>query len=626
MKKHILLILSVVTVFLSGCDSFLDRPQKSNLDDNNYWSNEANLRLFANGFYFNYFVGYNTSWGTAYTPFRGYNFADDFVSANKQSNFANNVPSDNWYRTEGDCYWIAQHNASPWNFAWVRKANIMLNRIETMKENGLLSDEAYNHWTAIARFFRGMEYSRLVESFGDVPYYDIPVSDTDLDVMYKERDSRTTVMDNVLTDFEYVLNNMRENDGNAQYVNKYIAAAFISRYMLFEGTWQTYQSSTYGGGNAEKAKSYLNLAIKAAEVVMNSGKYEFDVDFRTLFGSESLAGVKEVIIYREYNDAQSVRHCIASYSNLTESQGTAANLDLAKDFICNDGQPWATSGIAGIKENWDLKTMAVTRDPRFEATFWDEPNNKAASLLYQTKFIDREGVTYYGGAYPSKYGSNTNTNDAPVMRLAEVVLNWIEAKAVLMEEHSGAALTQDDLDKSINAIRNRPLDAEAIAKGVKKTAPLDINNIPSDPEKDATVSDLMWEIRRERRMEFVFEHSRMLDLKRWAKIQYMDGSTNPDILKGIWCDFSKTTEEAGATTYFDYLTANKIGELKVEKLDGTVVTYDGTNAADMVGFYIPVNVQNRDAFTDRVYLAPICTDVTDYYAEKGYSISQNPGW
>lgn len=79
----------------------------------------------------------------------------------------------------------------------------------------------------------------------------------------------------------------------------------------------------------------------------------------------------------------------------------------------------------------DIKNMVATRDPRFEATFWDAPLKESATLLYACKFIDRKGPTYYGKTYPPEYGSNTNTNDYPVMRLAEVVLNWIEAKAEL---------------------------------------------------------------------------------------------------------------------------------------------------------------------------------------------------
>lgn len=40
----------------------------------------------------------------------------------------------------------------------------------------------------------------------------------------------------------FALNNIRKNDGT-QYLNRYIAAGFISRLMLFEGTWQKYHKS-----------------------------------------------------------------------------------------------------------------------------------------------------------------------------------------------------------------------------------------------------------------------------------------------------------------------------------------------------------------------------------------------
>jgi hypothetical protein len=215
------------------------------------------------------------------------------------------------------------------------------------------------------------------------------------------------------------------------------------------------------------------------------------------------------------------------------------------------------------------------------------------------------------------YGSNTNTNDAPVIRLAEVVLNWIEAKAEL-ESMTGTAVTQADLDASINAIRNRPLDAAAVSKGVVKTAPLLIASIPNDPDRDPTVPALLWEIRRERRMEFVFEHTRLLDIKRWKKIEYMDGATNTDLLLGPWVDFP--------SEFPQWLVASKEGKLKVEKLDGTVVTYNGTNAAEMIGFYIPENVSNRDPFTERVYMAPVGNNEISQYDEKGFTLSQTEGW
>ena len=54
-------------------------------------------------------------------------------------------------------------------------------------------------------------------------------------------------------------------------------------------------------------------------------------------------------------------------------------------------------------------------------------------------------------------------------------------------------------------IRKRPLDSYAVKKGVKQTAPLLLTSLPEDPEKDADVSALLWEIRRERRMKFLLQ-------------------------------------------------------------------------------------------------------------------------
>ncbi|HMR58615.1 MAG TPA: RagB/SusD family nutrient uptake outer membrane protein, partial [Cyclobacteriaceae bacterium] len=70
----------------------------------------------------------------------------------------------------------------------------------------------------------------------------------------------------------------------------------------------------------------------------------------------------------------------------------------------------------------------------------------------------------------------------------------------------------------------------------------------------------------------------------------------------------------------------KVGKLKVEKADGTVVTYDGANGADMVGFYIPENVSNRDPFSNRVYMAPIGNNEISQYVEKGFTLTQTTGW
>ena len=119
-------------------------------------------------------------------------------------------------------------------------------------------------------------------------------------------------------------------------------------------------------------------------------------------------------------------------------------------------------------------------------------------------------------------------------------------------------------------------------------------------------------------MEFVFEHTRLMDIKRWKKINYMSGAQNPDILLGPWVNFP--------VEYTEWLIPAKVNKLKVRKADGTIVTYTGSNAADMVGYYIPENISDRDVFTDRVYLAPIGNTQISEYQGKGFTLTQTPGW
>ncbi|UIR56089.1 RagB/SusD family nutrient uptake outer membrane protein [Sphingobacterium sp. SRCM116780] len=615
-KKIVFLALGAALVLSSCNKDVLDRNQLTSLEDEKGWGNELALRLYANGFYPNYFTGYNTGFATAFAPVTGYNFSDDLTKKNIQDNFENSVPTSrkNQYSSTIALMetpdMLRQYSGPTWSFTYVRRANIFIDRIEN-KTKPNINDETYRHWTAVARFFRGFEYSRLVEVFGDVPYFDKELKDTDVELMYKDRDSRAVVMDHVYDDFQYVLDNMRANDGK-QYLNKYVAASFISRLMLFEGSYLYYHNL-----DKDRAKKYLEMAQKAAEVVMNSGSYSFTSDFKSLFASEDLSSNKEVILYRAYDSGKSATHSVGSYSNGTEGQGNAANLMLVKSFICNDGQPFQSSSVANAN-SFSLKDLALTRDPRFEATFYEKPLTSSSTLFYAFKFASREALSYLGKTYPAAWSSNTNTSDAPVIRLAEVVLNWIEAKQILVEGFGAAAVTQGDVDKSINAIRNRPLDAVATAKGVKKTAPLMLGAIANDPARDADVSALMWEIRRERRMEFVFEGLRLLDIKRWKKLNYMDFSKNNDYFLGPWINAAQDIPAL--------LNASKKNLLKVVDANGNTITYDGTNGDQIVGFYRVEDVQNREPFTDRSYMSPVGLEQVNEYSAKGYKLSQTKGW
>ena len=80
----------------------------------------------------------------------------------------------------------------------------------------------------------------------------------------------------------------------------------------------------------------------------------------------------------------------------------------------------------------------------------------------------------------------------PVLRYSEVLLNWIEAKAELSTLGEGS-VSQEDIDLSVNAIRHRPIAAEAKALGVQQTADLKIASMTDDPSRYPSVPILLWE-------------------------------------------------------------------------------------------------------------------------------------
>lgn len=619
MKKYILALFSIATLTLNtGCEDFLDKPQLDKVEDKDFWRNEADFRMYSVEFYHWFLSGYNSGYGVNFAPLRGYTFSDDVLTGGgTQENFISSVPSTLAVTSDPskllEKAWYREYNGDKWNFGWVRKANIMIQRVEQYKAN--LSDAAYKHWMGVARFFRAYAYFNLVASFGDVPYFDKPIDDTDPDTFYKDRDERGFVMDKVYEDLKYAIENTYELDNaSSQYVNKYLIAALASRFMLFEGTWQKYHNLS-----AERAKKYLEFCVEASEVVMNTGKYSCSKDFHSIFGSDDLKGHPEVIFYRHYATAKAT-HCLASYSNGQESQAIAPNLELLKAFICKDGQPYQHSIVANA-QNFDMATLAKTRDPRFESTFFDFPLETSGSLAYANKFTSREGTKYWNdpSGLPTKYGSSLNENDAPIVRYAEVLLDWIEAKTELAETYGSTSVTQNDIDISINAIRKRPLDAVAIGKGVEQTAPLLLASLPDDPNRDADISKLLWEIRRERRMEFVFEHTRLLDIKRWKKIEYMDNKKYPDTMFGPWVDFP--------TELPSYQKEEFINILAVRKADGTEVVYDGTNWPDMVGYFKVKNAKARDTFNpEKAYVSPVGIQEIQDYKDQGYTLAQTVAW
>lgn len=578
-------LLLATAVSFSSCDDFLTRdPQDTVTDVPSFWNNEENLRTSFLDYYTYFFPGYRSTWE------RADNFAEtnvaDWTDDNAQevaTLFTKVAPTT---------------DADNWNFKKIRNMNLLLSRIQS----STLGEEAKNHWSGVARLFRAMEYAKLVQKFGDVPYYDAVVGSTDNEQLYRARDPRTTVMDKVNEDLAFACTNIRVNDGTKGLtVNRAVAQGFASRIMLFEGTWQKYHAN-----NTAKAAEYLKAAKDYAAALMQTNAYSIAPSYKSLTTSEDLAGNPEIIMYRSYVE-NVVMHSLMSFQN-TEMEMSSPSRSFIDAFLTKNGLPIHQAGNTDYKGKEYAKEIQ-NRDPRLADNIDEESGLRlngvaavyAASGYYANRYVNKDLINKPGGM------SNTNTTDAPVMKLNEVLMNYIEAAAELADLGQ-YTLTQADFDKTINAIRDRQstqMPHVTLAGNALKVNGVEIN----DPDRDATVTPILWEIRRERRVELAYEGLRFNDLRRWGKLEYADMVKNKKLNMGAWINKADYPENADALAKITLCDEN-----------GNIVTGNE-------GYIMPITeVAKMRQMADKDYLYPIPVDQITMYETHGFKLTQNPGW
>lgn len=578
-------LLLATAVSFSSCDDFLTRdPQDTVTDVPSFWNNEENLRTSFLDYYTYFFPGYQSGW----------NRADNFAETNVADWTDDNAQEVATLFTKV----APTTDADNWNFEKIRNMNLLLSRIQSSS----LGEEAKNHWSGVARLFRAMEYAKLVQKFGDVPYYDAVVGSTDNEQLYRARDPRTTVMDKVNEDLAFACANIRVNDGTKGLtVNRAVAQGFASRIMLFEGTWQKYHAN-----NTAKAAEYLKAAKDYAAALMQTNAYSIAPSYKSLTTSEDLAGNPEIIMYRSYVE-NVVMHSLMSFQN-TEHEMSSPSRSFVDAFLTKNGLPIHQAGNTDYKGKEYAKEIQ-NRDPRLADNIDEESGLRlngvaavyAASGYYANRYVNKDLINKPGGM------SSTNTTDAPVMKLNEVMLNYIEAAAELAELGQ-YTLTQADFDKTINAIRDRQstqMPHVTLAGNALKVNGVEIN----DPDRDATVKPIIWEIRRERRVELAYEGLRFNDLRRWGKLEYADMTKNKKLNMGAWINKADYPENAEALAKITLCDEN-----------GNIVTGNE-------GYIMPITeVAKMRVMADKDYLYPIPVDQITMYENHGFKLTQNPGW
>lgn len=478
MKKISFFIVLTSVLLLSACS--MDKYPEDKLSPETYFSSAQELKLYTN-----YFYKLMPTGADLYEE-----EGDHFVAP---------VPSRQVQGTR-----LIPETDNKWNWEVLRKINFYLAHSSNCEDA-----DARAHYDGVARFFRAYFYFSKVRNYGDVPWYSQVVNSDDKELLAKPRDSRQLVVDSIIADLDFAIENLPETHTPYE-VNKWTALALKSRVCLFEGTFRKYHAGQTFNPNNLPWEDLLATSAEAAEMLINESGYTIYSDgeqpYRDLFASLN-ANPKEFIWARCYSADLSIKNNANAWSVARTTGFTKRHVNM---YLNVDGtrftdiQGYDTLGYVEECKNRDPRMAQTIHTPGYIQ--YGETKTSPVDLKQSST-----GYKYIKYVMEKKY----NTWDAslvclPIFRMGEVLLNFAEAKAEL------GTLTQADLDKSINVLRDRVgmphLDmATANANPcayMEKCYP----NVSQSANKG-----VIMEIRRERLIETPLEGLHYWDIMRWRE-------------------------------------------------------------------------------------------------------------
>lgn len=569
MKTKIFTIgLAVFSLMLTAsCE--LNLAPEDTLSPDSYFQNKSQLELWTNRFY-------------SLFP-----DVDDLARQNADDNISSEL---------GETLMGQRTAASEDGWTWERLRDINY----FLQHSYKCSDKnARQQYDGVAYFFRAYFYYAKVQRYGDVPWYNQVLNSNDDKLLAMPRQDREIIMDSVMQDLDKAIK-MLPTTKDQVHVTKWTALALKSRAALYEGTWRKYR----GLDNSEK---YLKQAADAGEQFIEQGNYKLYSTgiepYRTLFNSIDCVN-DEVILTKKHSNAANVRHSIP-FNIIQYRQGFTKrfmNHYLMADGTRFDEQSgWKTMNYLEETRNRDPRMAQTVLCPGYIQTGESKITVNDLSALTGYRPIKYVNSTAYDGSLKA-------VTDYPLFRAAEVYLNFAEAKAEL------GTLTQADLDKSINRLRDRVNMAHLSLAEANANPDMLLKEYYPNVTQSLNTGVIL-EIRRERTVELVLEGFRMWDIFRWKEGQQftkpfegcyffgegeydMDGNGTTDIKlytsdKG---NFKGSAFQIGKDIILTNTTSGNI-----QALSNISITWD----------------ENRD------YLWPIPASER---VLTGGILSQNPGW
>ncbi|WP_259069292.1 RagB/SusD family nutrient uptake outer membrane protein [Mucilaginibacter sp. X4EP1] len=389
MKRYIYTVLTILVVCASACRK-LDIPPQNIIQDQDVFSNPAGIQAYMARLYSELPIE-----DFRYSPQRGLNFfwiisptpatTGEALSRDQTSSMQENFGGWNWDIWGG-------------SYTVIHDCDYFIQTMPSYSKN--FSTAQVNAWLGEAYFIRGMTYFGLVKRFGGVPIVNKTLTyvvGTSTDELKIPRSSEKAVWDQVGSDFDFAIANLltvNADDADGSRANKYVAAAFKSRAMLYAGTIAKYNTTTLFdatqtqlcGIPASAAPGYFQQAYDAAKML--DGVYSLylkawsatdkTAQYQNFVNLFSDASSPESIFVREYQYPNSV-HGYDAYNvprQLIGPNGYSSEVNPTLNFVeMFDGIPKNADGTIqnlGSDGNYNLYTntmdLFANAEPRLRAT------------------------------------------------------------------------------------------------------------------------------------------------------------------------------------------------------------------------------------------------------------------
>jgi hypothetical protein len=249
---------------------------------------------------------------------------------------------------EGFYYWDE-------GYAELRDINTLFQKLP--ERASVLGEAETKTYLAEAHFCRAYTYFALVKRYGGVPLVTEPIDypgSVDINGTRLFRASEEAIWDFIAADLDEAIANLPEASPSKGRVNKYVAAAFKSRAMLYAGSIAKYNmvnevqeqngaSVRICGVPSNRANDYFKAAYDAAKLVVESNKYALykgqwaagdkvaqAKNFRALFMTETT----ENIFVKYYDQTNSTHNYDESVQpNQTKTGGNDSEVNPTVDFV-----------------------------------------------------------------------------------------------------------------------------------------------------------------------------------------------------------------------------------------------------------------------------------------------------